>query len=164
MAYKLSPELAQASHNGPGLKPALEDTGGFFLRIYAGPVPATPGEALNTASSHTLLGITSVNGDGTTGMTFAAAIGAVLRKAAAEDWSGTFAFSGFGAASPSLLATFFRLAPKADTCLAVGTGPRLQGTITAIGGGGDMERANPTCDNGQPFALSEFVVRIGSLT
>lgn len=164
MAYKLSPELAEACHNGPGFKDAMEDTDGFFIHLFAGPVPDAPADALDMVDDHTLLGWVSVDGDGTTGCTFDAAVGALLQKAVAEEWGGTFAFDGADDSEPTLTATFFRVAPKADDCQGAGTDPRLQGTITASGGGGDMERANPDCDDGQPFTLSDFKVRIGSLT
>ena len=164
MAYKLSGALAQSCHNGPGFKSTLQGPNGFFIHLFAGTVPAAPGDALNLATTHTLLGVCTVNSDGTTGCTFDAAVGEVLQKAAAETWGGVFAFDGFGDASPTQTATFFRAAPKADNCQGAGAGPRLQGTITATGGGGDMERSDPDCDDGQPFALTGFVVRIGSLT
>ena len=164
MAYKLSGALAQSCHNGPGFKSTLQGPDGFFLHLFSGTVPTAPGDALDMVTTHTLLGVCTVNSDGTTGCTFDAAVNEIMQKAAAETWGGTFAFDGADDTDPSLLATFFRVAPKADNCQGAGAGARLQGTITATGGGGDMERADPECDNGQPFSLTGFVVRIGSLT
>ena len=158
MAYKLSGALAQSCHNGPGFKSTLQGPDGFFIHLFAGTVPAAPGDALNLATTHTLLGTCTVDSDGTTGCTFDAAVGEVLQKAAAETWGGVFAFDGFGDASPTLTATFFRAAPKADNCQGAGAGPRLQGTITATGGGGDMTLDNVVLASGQQFNVTGFTL------
>lgn len=162
MAYKLSPELAQACLDGGGLGPALEDSSGFYLHIFGGPVPEQPQDALDMVNDHTFLVRISVSG-GATGATFDAAVGALIQKAVAETWEGTAAFDGADDASPALAATFFRVAPIADNCRGAGSGPRLQGTITATGGGGDMERADPSIADAGSVSVTTFDVRVTSV-
>ena len=74
MAYKLSGALAQSCHNGPGFKSTLQGPDGFFLHLFSGTVPTAPGDALDMVTTHTLLGVCTVNSDGTTGCTFDAAV------------------------------------------------------------------------------------------
>lgn len=160
MSYKVNDALANAALSGAGLAPAIA---GGFLHFFAGPVPATPDAALDMVAAHTLLVIVSVGGDGVTGLTFDAATGGALPKAAAETWTGTASFSGSGAAAPELDATFFRFCAAGDNGQGAGSGPRLQGTVGITGSGADMERASVTIATGAAVPVSSFFVRIGSI-
>lgn len=160
MSYKVNDALANATLGGAGLGPALA---GGFLHFFAGPVPATPDAALNMATDHTLLVTESVGGDGVTGLTFDAATGGALPKAAAETWTGTATFSGAGSASAELSATFFRFCAAGDNGQGAGSGPRLQGTVGVTGSGADMERESVVIAAGAAVPVSAFFVRIGSI-
>lgn len=160
MSYKVNDALANAALSGPGLGPTLA---GGFLHFFAGPEPATPDAALNMVADHTLLVTLSVDGDGVTGLTFGAAAAGALPKAAAEVWTGTAAFSGAGAASSELDATFFRFCAAGDNGQGAGSGARLQGTVGTTGSGADMERDSVTIAAGGAVPVSAFFIRIGSI-
>lgn len=120
--------MAKAS---TALRNKLLDTSPFrtvfnlgFLKIYAGPVPASADDAL-IGGTHTLLVTISNNSTGT-GLTFAAAAAnGAITKNLAETWSGVTIAAG--------LASFYRLVTAADTGGASTTEARLQGTIATSG-------------------------------
>lgn len=158
MAYKLNSTLSPLVL--AGIKAGLD---GGRIRLFSGPVPATPDTALDMVTLHTLLGIVSLNGLNVTGLTFAAAVGDTISKTGAEAWQGTYAFVGAQDTETSLLATFFRYGLFADTGQGVGTTVRLQGTIGTIGSGADLQRSNPTCLETEAFSIDSFSVRVGAL-
>lgn len=104
------------------------DLDGGFLFVWAGPVPATPDEALDTATLHTQLVKMSVNGDGSTGLTFEAPAAGVLAKESTEVWKGPVAFDGVSSGASSLVPTFWRFCQAGDAGrTAATTQGRLQG-------------------------------------
>lgn len=120
MGAKISTGLANAMLSGSGLKTALS---GMVLRIYSGTEPATANDAIGAA---TLLATITVNGDGTTPLTFEAnAVDGVLAKNSGEVWEGTAVASG--------TATFCRLLLSADADGTSTTAVRLQGDVGLAG-------------------------------
>lgn len=108
---------------------ALKDTmDGSFAYVFNGPVPATPDEALDMGSDHTLLAILTKDGDGVTGLTFDDPSGHVITKDPGESWRGLIAFSGANDGEDSLAPTFIRFCKSGDNGQGAATGPRLQCT------------------------------------
>lgn len=161
MTVKVSTATANALANAIGLKSQLD---GGRLFIFAGPVPDTADEALDTGADHTEIVEITESGDGLTGLTFDAPVAGLLSKAAAESWQETAAFDGAESASPSLLATFFRFCPSGDDGRGVAnasTGYRLQGSIGNLASSADMKMSNPTRTNATLVNIDSFGVRIG---
>lgn len=136
-------------------------SGSMFIYLYAGTVPADADTALNTATTHTVLGKISSNAGGSTGCTLTTPSGGVIAKNASETWStGNMSFTGFGATggTDSLVATFFRVCTGSDNGQgAGGSNPRIQGTIGAIGTGVyDMMLSSATLTEGNNFTLAAF--------
>lgn len=158
--FKVTPALAAAAL-ALGIKAELD---GGFVYIYAGPVPAEPGDALNMVDDHTELAKLSVDGDGVTGLTFATPTDATLSKNG-DEWSGLVAFDGAEDAETSLTPTFFRFCPSGDNGRGAVTTPRLQGTASGPTGSGDMKvGSDQLTDNGSnTTGAAIFNVRIGSL-
>lgn len=159
MTLKATPATKNALLNAIGLKEQLDDG---FLYIFSGTEPATANEALNMATTHTKLAMITVSDDGTTGLTFDAPASGVLSKAAAETWSGTCAFDGFDATTTQA-ATFFRFCAAADNGRGAAdgtTGYRLQGSVTAIGGGGDLQLGTGSLTDGVLQPIGAFSVSI----
>lgn len=112
-----------------GLNNHMMTTGSFkaamdggYLRIYAGPVPATADDAITGA---TLLCTVSNNATAT-GLTFnGTASGGAISKTTAEVWRGVNSATG--------TASFWRLSATADAGAASTTEPRLQGTVGTVG-------------------------------
>lgn len=114
MALTIAVATAQAMAAGPGL---VSDIGaGSIIEIRSGVKPATP----ETAASGTLLVSITVTGSFT-------ATGGVLT--AADPASAAPAAAG--------TATYFRLKKSGGTAV-------LDGTVTATGGGGDMQLGSTT--------------------
>lgn len=142
-----------------GIKAQLD---GGFMYYFSGAVPATADEALNMVTTHTELLKVSKDGDGVTGLTFAAPAGGVLAKNPAEAWSGEAAFDGFNAATTQT-ATFFRFCAAGDNgrgAAHASTGYRIQGTVSAISGGGDCQIGDGTLSDGvvQPIGACSFAI------
>jgi hypothetical protein len=129
--------MAKAS---TALRNKLLDTNPFrtifnlgFLKIYAGPVPASADDAL-IGGTHTLLVTISNNGTGT-GLTFnASASNGAIAKNTAETWSGVSIAAG--------VPSFYRLVTPADTGGQSTTEARLQGTIATSGADLNMTLAS----------------------
>lgn len=119
---KATPDLAAAALNA-----MASILNGGTLRYFAGPVPAEAGDALDMVSQHTELVVLSVDGEGN-GLTFDAATGGVLPKAASETWSGLVDFDGAQDSETTLTPTFFRFCASGDDGRDAGEG-RVQGTI-----------------------------------
>ncbi|MGH8073635.1 MAG: hypothetical protein ACREO4_06130 [Lysobacter sp.] len=160
MSYKASNELAELMLGA--VKTALD---GGTLTIFSGSVPADAGEALDLVADHTILAVLTVDNDGTTGLTFDAAVEAVVAKAAAESWEGTIAFSGTEETEDSLAPTFWRFCASGDAGTGLGSGPRIQGTAGGPASSADVKLGADTfTDNGVNTAgLSVFNVRLSAL-
>lgn len=159
MTLKATPATKNAILNAIGLKEQLDDG---FLYIFSGTAPATANEALNMVTTHTELVMMSESDDGVTGLTFDAPASGVLSKAAAEDWSGTCAFDGFDATTTQT-ATFFRFCAAGDDGRGAAhatTGYRIQGSVTAVGGGGDLQIGAGTLTDGGVQPIGAFSVSI----
>jgi len=100
------------------LKAALD---GGYLHFFSGPVPPTPDDAIDASS--VLLARYTVNGDGTTALTFSATpVSGSLVKTPTEAWQSTVAATG--------TATFFRFSEATDdSTTASTTFKRVQGTL-----------------------------------
>lgn len=139
-----------------GLRNGMLVTGSFrslmngcFLRIYAGPVPASADDAIGSA---TLL-CTVSNNSSATGLTFdSTAVGGVLSKTPAEVWSGNNVAGG--------TATFYRLETPADDQDASSTLPRVQGTVGLLGA--DLNLSSVALTNGAPQAVDYFTMALPS--
>jgi hypothetical protein len=107
-----------------GLRAALA---AGFLYLYTGSQPATA----DAGATGTLVGKVTVNGDGTTGLTFDAASGGVLSKAAAEAWK----FTGLADGTVG----WFRFSDSADTPTASSaTAKRVDGLVGTAGADANM--------------------------
>lgn len=122
---------------------------GCFLRIYAGPVPASADDAIGSA---TLL-CTVSNNSSATGLTFdSTAVGGVLSKTPAEVWSGNNVAAG--------TASFYRLETSGDDQDASTTLPRVQGTVGLLGA--DLNLSSVDLANGAPQAIDYFTMALPS--
>lgn len=100
------------------LKAAMD---GGVIRIFGGPVPASPDDA---AASAVLLGVVTKDGDGVTGLTFAAPADGTMEKTSDESWSANNTSAG--------TASFYRFCTQADDGTGADDGVstyRIQGTI-----------------------------------
>lgn len=133
-----------------GMRVSLAVTGslkatldGGLLRVYSGTVPANADAALGGA---VLLNEISAGGTGTV-LTFeATAPLGVLKKAAAENWTGNNLVAG----PPS----FFRYVLAGDAGDASATAVRFQGSAGALGN--DMFISSLPLVQGQPLAFQQF--------
>ena len=160
MAAKATNDLFADALNA--MKASLD---GGFLYVFAGPVPANAADALNVVDDHTELVKMSVNGDGTTGLTFATATGALLSKTVSEVWKGVIAFSGAEDTETTLVPTFYRFCATGDNGRGAATGPRVQGTVGGPSSGADLVRAtNDMTDNGtNETGVSSFFLTLSNL-
>jgi hypothetical protein len=124
---------------------------GGFIYYFAGSVPGSADDALNMVSDHTQVARISIAG-GATGITFDAATGNTIAKAAAEAWSGLIDFDGTTAGPGTITPTFFRYCNAGDNGrVAAGVGDiRLQGTIGGPSSGANIRLSDGTTmtDNG----------------
>ena len=122
-----------------------------FIYYFAGSVPDSADDALDMATDHTEVAKISVAG-GVTGITFDAATGNTLAKAAAEAWSGLIAFDGTVAGPGTITPTFFRFCSAGDDGRAAHApgDMRLQGTIGGPSSGANIRLSDGTTmtDNG----------------
>lgn len=166
---RISDALANGLLQGSSVKELLD---GGFLRIFAGPVPATADEALDmtaTTGDHTQLvqlAADAVPADaGVVGLNFAATASArALAKDAAETWVGKVHFVGKDAASAGvspLTATFYRFCDAADDGTGVaGVGdPRIQGTVAEVGGDIVLDSVILSDNGANTVGLSSYEVR-----
>ena len=146
-----NPALSEAMLGG--VKTALD---GGTIYIFAGPVPATPDDALDMATQHTQLARLSLGGAGA-GITFSAPDGAVVSKNPAETWSGLVAFDGADDADTTLTPSFFRFVQSGDTGRGAGTTARLQGSVGGLASTADMKLGTDTLtDNGSNTTSNAF--------
>lgn len=125
---------------------------------FSGPVPASADDALDMVNDHTQLVEMTESGDGVTGLTFDAAVGNAMVKAAAEVWSGLVAFDGAEDSESSLTATFYRFCADGDNGRGAGSGVRLQGTIGGPGSDIPMTSAVLTDNGSNTQGMSYFAV------
>lgn len=116
---------------------------GGSIRLFTGTPPATP----NDAETGTLLGIVSVNGDGT-GLQFSPAI-AYVTNPPADRWAFTALASG--------QVGYFRLVAPGDTGATNSTDPRIDGTVGPAFSGSDMEWETTAVTVAATYALDSFV-------
>lgn len=142
---KATNALAAAIVNA--MKTALD---GGVIYYFAGTVPAAPGDALDMGAVHTQVVKITKDNDGSTGLTFATATGAVLNKTVAEVWEGTVDFDGFVAGPGTLTPTFFRMGAAGDNCRGASSAVRIQGTIGGPASSADIKLTDGTTltDNG----------------
>lgn len=118
MSLKLSTGLRNHMMATGSFKSAMD---GGFIKVYSGAEPASPDDSLGAA---TLLVTFTKDGDGTTGLTFAAsATGGALSKNA-DIWRGTVGVSG--------TASFYRFVKTGDTGAASTTDIRIQGKASTL--------------------------------
>ena len=108
-----------------------------FLKIYAGAVPSDADASLGSA---TLLCTITKNGDGVTGLSFAATAFADAVSKANEVWSGTNVATG--------TATFYRFVLTGDTGALSTTEKRIQGN--AATSGADLVMTSTALSSGAP--------------
>lgn len=149
MTYKFSPGLAADAQNAR--RTALN---GGRLYVFAGPEPDNANDALDLTVGtglHTQCVEYTLNGAGTTGLTFATTTNDVLNKTPAEAWRGLVDFVGAQQASSTLTPTFFRFCAAGDNGRAAGTSTskRWQGSVSGPNGNGDLVIGSDTLtDNG----------------
>lgn len=129
---------------------------GGNLYLFAGTVPADADDALNVSTTHTQVCKFTVNNDGTTGLTFDAASGPGMVKAAAESWEATIDFVGAESAASTLTPTFWRFCPAGDDGRGAASGPRLQGS--AGGPFSDLPCAALTDNGTNTLTVDTFAV------
>jgi len=137
---KLSTGLRDGLLSGDSLKALLD---GGEIRIYdTTTIPASADDAISGA---TLL-VTIKNAG--SGITFAAAAGGVMQKAAAEVWSGVNAATG--------TAKFYRHVLSADDGTASSSAVRIQGTVGLAGA--DMNLSSVALTSGATQSLNFYSV------
>lgn len=158
--YLATSHLLQAMLTG--VKTSLD---GGMLYIFAGTVPADAAAALNMTTTHTQVAVLTESDDGTTGLTFDAAVGGLLVKAAAETWEGTVAFDGKDDGETTLTPTFFRFCASGDDGRGVAAGPRLQGTVGGPSSGADyrLGATTVTANGTNTVGAAVFEVTVASL-
>lgn len=128
------------------IKAALD---GSFLYLFSGPVPASADDAIDASS--VMLCKISVNGDGTTGLTFASpATGGILTKTTAEVWKGNYVANGE--------VSFYRLCAGGDAGTAASsTAVRLQGTVgTTVASDAVLPSTTAVSGNEQDVSLFQI--------
>lgn len=158
-----------------GLKAQLD---GGFISIYAGPVPDSADDALDTTVTtglHTLLVKIAADAvpvdDGATGLTFdAAAASRALAKNPAETWAGKVQFLGKDQAQAGvgpLVATFFRFHKAADTVGEFGGSgagsaatPRIQGSVGTSGADLILSSVSLSDNGANTQGVASFEVRV----
>lgn len=112
------------------------------LRIYSGDVPANVAASLGAA-------VLLAEGDLPSDWMAAASSGAKAK-------SGTWTLTGQSGASTGTVGTFFRV------YASDGTTPKIQGTFSVTGGGGDMTADNASIANAQVVTVNTFQITAGN--
>lgn len=116
------------------------DLDGGTIYVFAGPLPADAGAALDM-SQHTQVAVITADGNG---VTFAPPEFGVLSKDPNETWDGLVEFEGAQDGETSLSPTFFRLCPSGDDGRSETSAPRLQGTAGGPSSSADMKLTGMT--------------------
>jgi hypothetical protein len=102
-----------------------------FISIYQGTQPASP----DTGATGTVLGLVTLNGDGSTGLSWEVAAAGVLSKDTDEVWQFTGLANG--------VAGWFRCWPAGGNPLSTSsTEARVDGLIATAGGDANMSNVN----------------------
>lgn len=135
--------------------------GTFFLRVYSGPVPSTPGDALDYAQHHTQLLDVFLNGNSGSAMSFQLVNG-VLTKPPGVAWSGTTIFTGKDASESALEPTFYRIyAPSDNVSSEDHEKARIQGTAGGPYSGADLQFNTPLFALGSEQSIGAFSLFLG---
>lgn len=133
------------------------------LYYFAGPVPASPDDALDMDSQHTQCVAITLNGDGS-GLAFETPTGAVLSKKVEDKWEGEISFDGAQSDQETLTPTFFRIGDINDNCRGpAGAKGRIQGTIGGPGSSADIRLSDGTTvtkGHGNKRSLPLFTIRM----
>lgn len=149
MSIQISGALRDYLLDTGSLYSALTSGSGSLLFIFGGTPPANPE---SSASGNPLLCVISNNSTGTM-LTFeSTASSGVLSKEAAGIWTGNCVATG--------TATFYRLAPLADTHGASTTLRRIQGTVGLAGA--DLNVTSTSFISGEEKRIDYYV--LGMLT
>jgi len=133
MTIRLSTGLRNDILNGGAGGGVRGAFAGGFIYIFPGTQPASP----DTGATGTLLGKVTVNGDGSTGLNFDAAVNGVMSKALAEVWR----FLGLADGQ----AGWFRFCEASDTpTVTSATASRMDGTLGTAGADMDISNTNVT--------------------
>ncbi len=145
MALKFSTGLREAILVTGSVKARLD---GKVLKLFSGAVPGTADAALGAASL-----LCTITDDATVSpLTFSATpVNAVLFKDPGEVWRGVNSASGN--------ASFYRLEDAADTGGASTTAERVQGTVSA-GGGGDLNLSSIALVNGASQSIDFYSIEL----
>lgn len=145
------------------LEGAQTALGGFMFYAFAGPVPATAGEPLDMGSLHTECFKLSLNGDGSSYLSFDAPVDGVLSKPAGEVWEGLVEFFGAQEGETTLFPTFYRICSGGDDGRDLASGPRLQDTIGGPASAAAVRLGTDgvTANGANTQALSGFTYSIG---
>lgn len=124
---------------------------GCVIRIYDGPVPASPDSKIDDTQNNLLLEIKEEGGT----LTFEANNGdPTLVKNLAKTWTGDVAHTGF--------ATFFRVEKEADNGAASTSVIRIQGSVG--GPSSDLVISNASLIQGAPQRLEYFAISLLELS
>ncbi len=138
MAVSISNAAAQSAVNAVG---ALPDNG--FVRIYSGAVPALADTALG---AQVLLAELALSADA-----FAAATDANPGATSAAN-----TITDDSAANATGTAAFFRIVTSGGAAV-------LQGSVTAVGGGGDMEIQSTAITAGEPVRITSLTISLAEI-
>lgn len=158
MALIVSTATANGLAHGTGLKDQFD---GGRLYLFAGPVPATAGEALDMVSSHTQIVEISAGG---AGLTFDDPNLGVLGKADAETWSGVVELIGAQAGAGSLAPTFYRFCAAGDDgrgAADASTGYRVQGAVGGPNSGAELQLGAAELVEGNTQPVGSFGWKVG---
>lgn len=131
--------------DGNGLGGTLD---GCYIDIYSGAPPATA----DSAPIGTKLGTVSIDGVGSTGLTFAAPSAGSVSKTVAENWKAVGIAIG--------TAGWFRVRSTSDDNQAGTTYPRIDGTVAKTGA--DLNMSNTSVTVGSPHTIDTFVISIAA--
>lgn len=149
MALRFSTGLRNALLGNSGASPATGDglggtLEGCYIDIYSGAPPANA----DAAPIGTKLATVSINGEGDTGLTFAAPSAGTVAKTAAENWKGIGVAVG--------VAGWFRVRTTADDNQSGTTYPRIDGTVAKTGA--DLNMSNTSVTVGSPHTIDTFTL------
>lgn len=146
-----------------GIADALPE---FHITYFAGPVPATAGEALNMADNHTRVALLTDGGDGTSPLRWGAATGSLLPLDSSVDAYGLVVFSGAEQSLTTLEPKFFRIHEAGDDPTSAAAGSvRIQGSLGGQSSGADIElfSTTVTSNGSNTIGLSGYSISASSI-